>query len=207
MRARTGIHATEWVSVKAWQRTRLTQCISQRASYDVDKEACLKEVTIEFRVSGRSDLDARDAANGRSDVPIDVAMEMATTKTSIAAETAGATIFDPLERNHHGKQRTWSEDPAVPSDWRSRMARTIRQHAQEATQLHRTVGHLVNLVEGCAAREEVQRLALLTWMQQREQKWDSCYEDDKLWGAGIKNMIAKTMKGVAQGQEVRESER
>jgi hypothetical protein len=55
--------------------------------------------------------------------------------------------------------------------------------------------------------EEEQRLAMMTWMEEREQKWDARYEDNKVWGAGITNMIAKTMKGVAQGQEWRERER
>jgi len=44
-------------------------------------------------------------------------------------------------------------------------------------------------------------------MQEREQIWDSRYEDDKLWGAGITNMITNTMKGLAQCQEGRETER
>ena len=43
-------------------------------------------------------------------------------------------------------------------------------------------------------------------MQEREQKWDALHEDDKLLGAGIRNMIAKTMKGVGQGQQERERE-
>jgi len=90
----------------------------------------------EFRVSGRSDLDAGEAENGRSDAPMDVAMEMATEATSIAAETAGATIFEPMERNGNGKWRRRSEAPVAPSDWRSRMESTIRQQAQELTQLH-----------------------------------------------------------------------
>jgi len=34
---------------------------------------------------------------------------------------------------------------------------------------------------------------MMTWRQEREQKWDSRYEDDKVWGAGITNMIAKTL--------------
>jgi len=63
-----------------------------------------------------------------------------------------------------------SEAPAAPSDWRSRIERTIRQQAQEQTQLHRTVGHLAILVEAQAAREEAQWLAMMTWMQEREQK-------------------------------------
>jgi len=158
-------------------------------------------------VSGRCDLDAGEAGNGRSDVLMDVVMEMATAATSIAAETAGATIFEPMGRDNNGKRRRRSEAAAAPSDWRSRMERTIRQQAQELTQLHQTVGHLANLVEARAAREEAQRLVMMTWMQEREQKWDARYEDYKVWGAGITNMIAKTMKGVAQGQEERERER
>ena len=59
----------------------------------------------EFRVSGRSDLDAGDAGNGRSDATMDVAMEMATVVIAIAAETEGAIILDPMERNENGKWR------------------------------------------------------------------------------------------------------
>jgi hypothetical protein len=51
----------------------------------------------EFRVSGGSDLHPGEAGNGRSDAPVDVAMEMATVATAIAMETAGATIFGPKE--------------------------------------------------------------------------------------------------------------
>jgi hypothetical protein len=46
-----------------------------------------------------------------------------------------------------------------------------------------------------------------TWIQERQQKWDARHEEDKVWGAGITNMIAKTMKLVAQGHEGREKER
>jgi len=129
----------------------------------------------QIRVSGRSDLDEGEAGKGRSDAPMDVAMEMATAAPPIAAETVGAAIFEPMERNENGKRRKTSERLAAPSDWRSRMERTIRHQAQELTQLHQTVGHLANLVEARAAREEAQRLAMLTWMQEREQKWDARY--------------------------------
>jgi len=44
-------------------------------------------------------------------------------------------------------------------------------------------------------------------MQEGEQKWNARHEDDKLWGAGITNMIATVMKGVAPGQGGRENER
>jgi len=62
-------------------------------------------------------------------------MEMATAATSIAAETAGATIFEPMERNENGKRRRRSKAPAAPCDWMSCMERTIRKQAQELTQL------------------------------------------------------------------------
>jgi len=78
-----------------------------------------------FRVSLRSDLDAGEAENGRSNMHIDVAMEIATAVTSIAPETACATIFEPMERNENVKVSRRSEAPAAPSDWRSRMERTI----------------------------------------------------------------------------------
>jgi len=161
----------------------------------------------EFRGSERSDLDAGEAGDGRSDAPMDMAMEMATVVTSIAAETAGVTIFEPMERNENGKRRRRSEAPVTPSDWRSRMERTMQQQAQELTQLHRTVGHLTNLVQVQAAREDTQWLGMKTWMQEREQKWDARHKDDKPWGAGITNMIAKVMEGVAPGQEARGKER
>jgi len=44
-------------------------------------------------------------------------------------------------------------------------------------------------------------------MQEGEQKWDARCKDKKVWGAGITNMIATTMKGVAHGQEKTESDR
>jgi len=119
-------------------------------------------VITEFRRSGRSDLDAEGAGKGRSEVPMDVAMEMATAATPIAAETPGATISDAMERNKNRKRRRRREAPAAPSDWTSSMERTIRQQAQELKQLHRTVRHPANLVEARAARKEVQRLAKMT---------------------------------------------
>jgi len=36
--------------------------------------------------------------------------------------------------------------------------------------------------------------------------WDACHDDEKLWGAGITNIIAMTMKALGQGQEWREGE-
>jgi hypothetical protein len=138
---------------------------------------------------------------------MDVAMEMATATTAIGAETVGATILEQMERNENGKWRRRSKAPAAPRELRSRMERMIRQQAQDLMQLHRTFGHLANMVRARAARKEAQQLAMMTWMQEREQKWDARYEDDKVWGAGITNMIAKTMNGVPQGQGDRERAR
>jgi hypothetical protein len=80
----------------------------------------------EFRVSGRSDLDAGEARDGKSDAPMDGARSMATAVTCIAAETAFATIFERMERNENGKQRGRSEAPAAPNAWRSRIKRMIQ---------------------------------------------------------------------------------
>jgi hypothetical protein len=161
----------------------------------------------EVRGSERSGLGTREAADGWSDAPMDMAMERPTAVTSIAGEAAGATIVEPMVRNENGKRRRRSQALATPSVWRSCMERTMRQQVQEQTQVHRTVGHLTNLWQAQAAREEAQWLGMRTWIQEREQKWDARNEDDEVRGAGIMNMIAKTMKGVAQGQEGREKER
>jgi len=59
----------------------------------------------EFRVSGRSELAAGEAGNGRRDGPMNVAMEMAMAATAIPTQTAGATIFEPMERNKKRKLR------------------------------------------------------------------------------------------------------
>jgi len=75
----------------------------------------------EFGGSERSDQDPGDAGDGRSDMPIDMAIEIVTAATSIAAETAGVTIFELMERKENGKRKRRCEAPATPSDWRSRM--------------------------------------------------------------------------------------
>jgi hypothetical protein len=67
-----------------------------------DYEACLTEVMTKFRVSRRSDQGVGEAGNGRNNAPMDVVMEMATAATPMAVETAGASIFEPMERNGNG---------------------------------------------------------------------------------------------------------
>jgi len=161
----------------------------------------------EVRVSERIDLDAGEAGDRRSDTPMDVAMEIAIVGTSIAAGTVGPSISVPIESNRNRKRSRRSEAPAAPSDLRSRLQRRIRLQAHELTQLHRAVGHLANLREVRAARKKAQWQGMMAWMQLREQKWDARHEDNKLWGAHIKIMIAKILTGVAPSKEGREKER
>ena len=110
-------------------------------------------------VSGVSDLDAREAGNGRSDPPMDVAMEMVTAVTAINAESAGANGCEPMKRNVNGTRRRRSEAWVAPSECRSDMERTIQQHAEELMLRHQTVDYLADIVEARAASEEAQRLA------------------------------------------------
>jgi hypothetical protein len=92
----------------------------------------------EVRVSERRGLDMGGTADGRSNAPMDMTMEMATAVTSIAAWTAGKATLEPRERNDNGKRRR-SKVPAsacVLGDWRSRKERAAQQQASELAQLH-----------------------------------------------------------------------
>jgi len=62
-------------------------------------------VITEFRVSGRRDLDAGEAGNGRSNSAMNVAIEMATVATFIAIATSGATRLELKKRNENRKRR------------------------------------------------------------------------------------------------------
>jgi hypothetical protein len=75
----------------------------------------------EDRVNERRGLDRGEAADGRSDAPMDMPMQMATAITSIAAGTAGEATLELMQRNENGN-RSRSEDPAIAmalGDWRS----------------------------------------------------------------------------------------
>jgi len=105
-------------SRKVLAENAIVQRVGQPASDDEDYLR-LTGVMTEARVSGRSDLDKGEAGDGRSDAPMDVAMEMATAATPVAAETAGTTIVEPMERNENGKRRRRSEavvTAVAPSD-------------------------------------------------------------------------------------------
>jgi len=214
-RVHTRTQTIEWSRVKSSQKTRLRVASgNQQATTEttLEREVRLTGVRTEARVSARSDRDTGEAGDGRSDAPMAVAMEkaLATAVTPLAAETAGETIVEPMQRNKNGKRRSRSEAQAIavaPSDWRSHMERTMRQQVQELTQLRRTVSHLTNQLEAQAAHEEALWREMMLWMQEREQKWDTRHEDKRLWVAGITDIITKFMKGVAPGQEAREEGR
>jgi hypothetical protein len=74
-------------------------------------------------------------------------------------------------------------------------------------QVQRTDGHLTNLLDAQAACDEAQWRGMMTWMTEREQKWDTHDKDDNMGAAGITHMIATVVKGVAQCQDTREKER
>jgi hypothetical protein len=46
-----------------------------------------------------------------------MAMEMTTAATLTPAETTGATMFDPMQRNKIGKWRRRCDAPVTTSDW------------------------------------------------------------------------------------------
>jgi len=121
-------------------------------------EVCLTEVMTEVRVSERGGLATGGAADGRSDVPMDMAMEEGTVVTSIAAETAEGDILEPMERNANGKQRK-SEVPVTAwalGDWRSRMERAAIQQAHKVAPLHRIIAKMANMLETQTALQEAQ---------------------------------------------------
>ena len=158
----TRIHAIEWSHIKCWQNTGLhTASANQQAMTrtTVEKDLCLTGVISKVSVSRRSNLDTGEVGDGRSDASTDVSMEMALAATLIAAETVSANTFEPIERNGNGKRRKTSKalaTPFAPNDWMSRKQRTMRQQAQELTQLHQTVGHLAYLLVAQATHEESQ---------------------------------------------------
>jgi len=73
------------------------------------EEVCFTEAMTEGRRSERSGLDTADAADGRSDASMAIAMVMATAMTSIAVETVNKDAPEPMERLTEGNQRRRSE--------------------------------------------------------------------------------------------------
>jgi len=74
------------------------------------------------------------------------------------AAPATAIAVERQEGNQNGKcpRSGGPEVLRAPIDLRSRMKRTMQEQAQELTQLHKTVGHLANLLAAQAGRREAQ---------------------------------------------------
>jgi hypothetical protein len=184
----------------------VTRRFGQQASDNADyhrREDRLTGVMTEVKGRERSDLDTGEAGDGRSDAPMDVAMEMATTVTPIAAETTGATIFEPMERNENGKRRRRSEASATalaPCDWRTRMERAAQQQSREVAQLHPTIAKMANMLDAQTALQEPQWRVMKTWLEKREEKWDAYHQDDVLWGRGITDMVTRVVATTEGGQ-------
>jgi len=123
------------------------------------------------RGSQRCGLDTGEAADGRSDAPMYMAMEMATAVTSIAAETAGEHTIVPMQRNRNGKRRMRSEVPATAwarGHWRGRMVRAAQQQARELAQLHQIVAKMANMRETCTALQVAQWRGMQLWLEEKE---------------------------------------
>ena len=158
------------------------------------EEACFTEVMSKVRGSQRSGLDTGGAVDGRSDAPIDMAMEMATAVTPIAAETAGEDTLEPMERNENGKRRRRSEVLAATwalGDWRSQMERAAQQQASELAQLHRTVAKMGNMLETHTALQVAQWRGMKLRLEEKEKTRDASHPDDLLWGECITDMVAR----------------
>jgi hypothetical protein len=124
------IHIVASFHAMSWQKTRLTRPTDastneQATVTTTPQEVCFSEVMSEVRGRERSGLDTGEAVDWRSDVPMDMAMEMAMVVTSITVDTAGATTVEPMKRNENRKRTRRSEALAIPSDWRSRIQRTV----------------------------------------------------------------------------------
>jgi hypothetical protein len=80
-------------------------------------------------------------ADGKSNAPIDLVMEIAMAVTSNAAGTVGKDTLWPMKRKETGTRRRMSEVPKTTSalrDWWRYTERVAQQQASEPAQLHRT---------------------------------------------------------------------
>ena len=155
----------------------------------------------EVGTSDRSDQDMGEAGDVTGGASVMRATETAMTMTPIVANTASTATLEPTERNENGKRRR-SETPAAamsPGDWRSRMDRTVQQQACELAQLHRTVTMMATMLGTQTALQETQWRSMSTWLEEREEKWETRHQDDVLWSTGITNMVAKVMAGMKSG--------
>ena len=110
-------------------------------------KACFTEALTEVRGNTKNGLDTGEAADGSSDAPREMAMEIATALSSIAAETAGEDTLQPREKNANRKGKRRSDVLATAwalCDWMSGMERAAQQQARKLAQLHRSITRMAN---------------------------------------------------------------
>jgi len=149
-----------------------------------------------------------DAADGRSDAPMDIALEMGTAMSSIPVETAGADPLEPMERNDN---RNWTRRCVVPAtkwaheDQRSHMERPAQQQARELAQLHRTVAIMVNKLKKPTTLQVTQWQGMSLWLQETEKIRDAYHQDDLLWGKGITDMVTRAVAETERDQNMEQN--
>ena len=135
------------------------------------------------------------------------AMEMVTTVTPIAAENIRATIFQLMETNEIRMRRRRSEAPAstlAPKNCRSRIEQAAEQEATKVAQLDRTIGKMVNMLDGQTSLQAAQWREMKTCLEKTQEKWDASHQDDVLSGRGITGMVPRVLAATEGGQRERE---
>jgi len=158
----------------------------------------------DVRVSERRGLDTAEAADGRSDAPMDMAMAMATAVTSIAAGTADEATLEPMGRNENVKRRR-SELLATAwalGDWRSFMECAVQHLARELAQLHRTIAKMANMLETHNELQEAQWRSMKSWLEEDEKIRDAYHQDHLLSGEVITDMVARAVAATERGQKM-----
>jgi len=92
------------------------------------------------------------------------------------------------------------------------MERTMSQQARELWQLHQTINRMARMLEAHAVREEMQRLGMKEWLEDRETQWDERQYNNVIWGMGITDITTKVPAKAGVGkappaQEARKQER
>ena len=129
--------------------------------------------------------------------------------SSLAGQRSGETthvffvaVSEQWKLNTNGKRlrNETSEPVSALEDWRSRMEQTVRQQADEVTQLHLTINSMATMVEAHTACEEAKWRGMNKWQEDMQTKWDEHHKHEVLWGKGIADMTSEVL-AKARGNE------
>jgi len=84
------------------------------------------------------------------------------------------------------------------------MERAAQPQACKIARLHRTIAKMAIMLDAQTALQEAQWQGMKTWLENREEKWNTYHQDDVLWGRGITDMVTMVVTATEGGQ--RESE-